>query len=253
MELKELLLTMKNDIVNIANVTPQLHSSIGGKALNLARLNALGYNVPAAFIVLPGADLSVLTTQQRIISAFESLNCELVAVRSSASVEDSIKYSFAGMFETFLDVKKVDLLGKIIECRNSLNTNRVENYLTMNQLQRSNIEVSVIVQQMLAPDYAGVCFTKNPVNNDSSELLIETVRGQGEQLVSGQVIPETVIVSKVSKAATRSGENIISDQSLEQLIETAQTLEKHYGDAIDIEWAVVNDTLYILQVRPITT
>lgn len=245
---------------------------LGGKSYGLAKLISSGLVVSDGFVI--PADVTLNTMQPSIIKMFRGLNSERVAVRSSASAEDSIDASWAGQFETILNVGETGLMSAITQCRNSVKLARVKTY----DKSGRTIIVNVIVQSMVKADISGVLFTANPVSSQADEFIIEAVHGLGEMLVQGRVIPETISLTNsgkvISRTTHRQTQKLISSSQgtvvrqlsdyekdspilqarhIEQLCETAQKIKKIFGVPQDIEWCIQNETLYLLQSRPITT
>jgi pyruvate,water dikinase len=214
------------------------------------------------------------------------INDVFVAVRSSATAEDLPDASFAGQQETFLNVKGVnDLLEKTVKCWSSLFTPRAIFYRNEKGFAHEKVLISVGVQKMVNSKAAGVMFTINPVTGDSSQIVIEGNYGLGEAVVSGAVTPDDFVVDKKSlnvvekRIAKKSLQYIrdpktgktvhsevprekqekpcVSDEEILKLAELAGRIDKHYGKAQDIEWAIDRDlpfpgNVFIVQSRPET-
>lgn len=265
-------------IKNFKDIDNKDYNSLGGKALNLVKMVEAGFNVPDGFVISFNEDLQKLT--KRIKSEFDRLEVKYVAVRSSATVEDSSDASFAGQFDTYLGVKKDELIEKITSCRNSVNNPRLKSYCEMKGINIKDVKVSVIVQKMIKSDISGVSFSKNPVNRNSSEIVIEAVFGLGEMIVSGSVTPDSYIVDKkrldikkkiitsqnvrliISQEGKIQKEQLesdigrkhkLSDYRIREVAKITKDLEVYFGYAVDVEWAYEKDKLYVLQSRPVTT
>jgi pyruvate,water dikinase len=204
----------------------------------------------------------------------------LVAVRSSATAEDLPTASFAGQQETFLNVfDPKDLLDKIKRCWASLFTPRAMSYRASQGFEHEKIKLAVIVQKMVRSDVSGIMFTVDP-NSELPHIIIEAGYGLGEALVSGKVTPDTYVVEKfhkriinkrIAKQAWKlvrgdSGETTrididedqqnvqkISDEVILSLAEVGNQVELHYDRPMDIEWAMDDGGLYLVQARPVTT
>ena len=215
--------------------------------------------------------------------ARESLS---VAIRSSATAEDTPTASFAGQQDTYLCVEGIDqVLSRVRRCWASLFTPRAISYREKNAFPHEKVRMSVGVQKMINPVAAGVMFTLNPVNGDLSKIVIEASWGLGEAVVSGTVTPDRFVVDKVLynilerfigtkqtlyalDSATKevakyeveqSRQNCacLSDQDLIRIAQTGKSIEKHFGSPQDIEWALDKDlnppgNLFLLQSRPET-
>ncbi len=218
--------------------------------------------------------------ENEILQAHNTLGAEFVAVRSSATAEDSSIASWAGELETYLNTTREDVINNVKRCWASLYTTRAIFYRKQNNMEDATIHVAVVIQKMVDSDVAGVCFTVHPVTEDRNQLIIEAGFGLGEAVVSGQITPDSYIVAKDSKTilntyistqtmkiirnARRQNEQVtlkepestqqkLANKLVLKLADVAIRIEQHYGFPVDIEWAVHNNTIYITQVRPITT
>jgi len=223
---------------------------------------------------------------EEIFLAYKTL-CKLdkknnipVAVRSSATAEDSIDASFAGQQETFLNVIGANhVLKRIRDCWASLFTPRSIYYRSKKNISHLKVGVAVPVQKMVQSDISGIMFTVNPVTNEKNQIIIEAIFGLGEYIVQGTVTPDQFIVDKnewkliqknhvnqdikLIKSALETREikipkrdqdaQKISDETALKLAKIAQKLHNHYGKAQDIEFALEKGKIYIVQTRPITT
>jgi len=137
-----------------------------------------------------------LEIKQEIEKEFSKLNAEFVAVRSSATAEDSASAAWAGQLDTFLNTTKTDLLSNIKKCWASLFTPRAIFYRFEQQLHEDHISVAVVVQKMIASEISGIAFSVHPVTQDYNQLIIEAGFGLGEAIVSGSVTPDSYVVEK---------------------------------------------------------
>lgn len=221
-----------------------------------------------------------VTKAYRILSQKDGVDAQFVAVRSSATMEDSETASFAGMNSTFLNVKGEDtLIQKLKECWASLYGGRVIFYRAKKELFEEPA-IAVVVQKMVNSDKSGVMFTVNPATNDARSLVIEAAFGLGEVVVGGNVSPDLYIVDKdnlqikevqigqknfkIVRASEGENESItlslaeaksrvLSDKEIIEIAELGLRDEKHYGSPQDTEWAIEGNQKYIVQSRPITT
>ncbi|MCD6125584.1 MAG: phosphoenolpyruvate synthase [Thaumarchaeota archaeon] len=209
-----------------------------------------------------------------------------VAVRSSATAEDLPGASFAGQQETFLNVKGEDeLLNSVRKCWSSLFTPRAIFYRTQKGFRHEKVLISVAVQKMVNSRSSGVMFTLHPVTGDRSKIVIESVWGLGEAIVSGAVTPDhfevdkntfKIVVKNIVKKTVeyvrdpKTGKTIhaevpperqeapsLTDEEVVELAKIAKKIEEHYGTPQDIEFAVDRDlpfpkNLFIVQSRPET-
>ncbi len=203
-----------------------------------------------------------------------------VAVRTSATAEDSADASFAGQGDTFLNVLgETNVVDRVRACWSSLFTSRSLFYQVKNKYDHFKIGVAVPVQKMVQSEVSGICFTLNPVNNNKNEIVVETIWGLGEYIVQGIVTPDQHIVDKSTwdikfenhvpqkiqltrfedgnKETTvpkyKQNHSKIDKDMVLKIAKTAQKLQNHYGRPQDIEFAIEKNKLYFVQTRPITT
>ena len=195
--------------------------------------------------------------QKEIIRVFDNLGFERVAVRSSATSEDGAEHSWAGQFESYLNVTKKDLLHKIKECFASFYTPRSVFYRYQNDLLNQNNSIAVVVQEMVQSEISGVAFSVHPVLNDKNQIVIEAVKGLGDNIVSGRVTPDTYIIQKqsleINSKQLRQKKALLDDAQITELAGMISNIENHYGFPVDVEWAMEKGKFYITQSRPITT
>jgi pyruvate,water dikinase len=208
-----------------------------------------------------------------------------VAVRSSATSEDSPDASFAGEHDTYLWVRGAeDVIDAVRRCWASLFTDRATCYRVEMGYDHRSVEMCVVIQKMVHPKAAGVAFTLDPTNGDRSQVAIDAAWGFGEAVVAGEVTPDNYRVDKVMLDITKrivsekSHEYVLTDHDSVEKVETApdrvsapcltdaeikaiarlaKTAERHYGCPQDIEWAVDvdlpdGDNIILLQSRPET-
>ena len=202
-----------------------------------------------------------------------------VAIRSSATTEDLAEASFAGQQDTYLNIKgNEDLIEKVKKCFASLFTSRAAYYRIKKGFKHEQSSLAVVVQKMINSDKSGVIFSKDP-NYKNENVVMEAVFGLGEGIVSGRITPDKYEVSKeleiidkkisekkIVMTRNSSGENVIiklkEEKSKEQVLTTyeikmlaeyALKLEEHYNKPQDIEFAIEDSKIFIVQTRPITT
>lgn len=217
---------------------------------------------------------------KEFLVAFDALGAAHVAVRSSATAEDSSVASWAGELESYLFVTRKNLLETIQTCWSSLFTPRAIFYRFEKKMHKQKVSVAVVVQKMVNSDISGITFTAHPVTKDRTQMVIEAGWGQGESIVSGRITPDTYIYDKTTGAILdvnvssqkemivrkgASGSKTVpvptsrrNTQKLtgKQIIEIGTIclhIEKHYRYPQDIEWAMEKQRFYIVQSRPITT
>jgi rifampicin phosphotransferase len=218
----------------------------GSKAANLGELARAGFLVPDGFVVIEASDAEVLANAQ-------VLGDVPLAVRSSGVAEDLADASFAGQYETILDVRGSDaLLQAIVGCRESARSERVQQYRAM-RADTANDGMAVLVQRMLAPQAAGVAFTANPVTGARDEVVITAARGLGERVVSGEAPGDEWVVSKGGETiCRRQVEGAIDSTQAAAIGALARRVDQHFGAPQDIEWAIEAGQVYLLQARPMT-
>lgn len=218
--------------------------------------------------------------EQAILTRYRALGKNArVAVRSSATSEDTAGFSFAGMHETFTNVSgERELLERVTRCWMSVWGERVIAYRASRGVSEEPA-IAVVIQRMIDADCSGVMFTVDPTSQDASHVVIEAAFGLGEVVVSGQVEPDTYVVSKrgprvlearigekthklvLGKAGTervelepeQGGQRVLTEPQVIELAQLAARVEAHYGAPQDCEWAFEAGKLYLLQSRPITT
>jgi pyruvate,water dikinase len=252
----------------------------GGKAASLARSLGAGLPVPPGFAL---GTTNVEAIFEGHAEALRQLRLEFAglagpcAVRSSAIGEDSDAASFAGQHVTILNVRHEDhVADAVLKVRESAHTESARAYrrtLDMDEAPR----VGVVVQRMIEPDCAGVMFTRNPLNG-SDERVIEASWGLGEAVVAGLVVPDNYVLDERGRVLRRTaGEKdialrgapeggtveepvadhlvtafCVTDDMLAKLHTLAARCESFFGRGLDLEWAVAEGTLYLLQCRAMT-
>lgn len=206
---------------------------------------------------------------------------DFFAVRSSATAEDLPYLSFAGQQDTYLNIRGLNsILDHIQRCWASLYTERALIYRSQNQIEHQNIRMAVVVQKMVFPTLSGILFTADPITNDHSVQVINASYGLGEALVSGLVNPDLIRLNKADDrilsyttnekkmmiTAQPGGGTIqtvvpaelqiqkcLTNPQIQSLAELGKLVEQVYGTPQDIEWAIGDETLFLLQTRPITS
>ncbi len=229
----------------------------GGKGSALARLTQAGHPVPNGFVVLASAfagDALAPGAWEQVQRALARLWAEqpgaAVAVRSSALGEDSAEASFAGAFETVLDVRDEEGVRRAIDTvRKSRHAGRIAAYSEAQGLA-SGHEVAVVVQRMVPADFAGVLFTADPVSGSHATMVGNFVRGLGERLVSGEETATTFSFGRPRGEYTGPRE---LERFARKLYRLGVKVERDLVGPQDIEWAIAGGELFLLQARPITT
>jgi pyruvate,water dikinase len=180
---------------------------------------------------------------------------ESFSIRSSSSIEDNNDYSFAGLFDTYLNTNKKDIKTYILKCFSSLYTPNVLKYAYLHHIDLKCLKMSVIVQEMVMADSSGVIFTSNPQG-----LLNETViingNSLGNKVVEDKIDVTTYYYNKTDRTyyyEVKGKSKILSNHIIDKLMDISSNIQKHLGAYLDIEYAIKTDRIYILQTRPITT
>lgn len=219
--------------------------------------------------------------RERILAAYRAMGPDCyVAVRSSATGEDGADASFAGMNETFTNVRgEADLIDAVQNCWASLFGPRVVSYRASRGFS-ADPAMAVVVQLMIASERSGVAFTADPTTDATDRVIVEGAFGQGEVVVSGSVEPDTYVVAKetgeilsrrmgfksfkivrgadgkdlrVDLDDAQAQAQVLSDDEVRAIAEIAVRSERHAGCPQDTEWAIADGKTYIVQTRPITT
>lgn len=222
--------------------------TLGKKAQRLFVLEEKGFNVPPFFCV------NQIPDEDELLSFLEDRG--EFSVRSAAHCEDLKDYSFAGQFDTFLNVKKEEVYHKVKECFDSVGKESVAAYCNENGINPDNIKMTVIIQKMIKADYSGVIFSANP-QGILNESVIVMGKGTGDNVVEEKTDVVTCYYNRNDKKyyTEEMGEDAprIEGELVEELIGLCQKSENDFGKLIDIEFAIKNEEVFILQVRPITT
>lgn len=248
-------------------------------SVNYSEIHSAEYASGKIQSLILGATLPANIAEE-IRKAHQTLGTQYVAVRSSATAEDSGSAAWAGQLESYLNTTKDTLLNNVQRCWASLFTPRAIFYRLEKKLGDKHIAVAVVIQKMVQSEVSGIAFSVHPITEDRNQLIIEASYGLGEAIVSGQVTPDAYVVEKeprnildkkvvakerglymteggkndwVSINEERAGKQALTDNEILQLSELVLSIERHYGFPCDIEWAFEAGKFYIVQSRPITT
>ncbi len=265
-------------------------SDVGNKAASLIELRKEGFPVPDGFVIDKDTYLEIIrtnqiedaintllrqltienltTTSKAICSLFEGLTIpssikeeiygklsadKSYAVRSSGTKEDMETHSFAGQYETFLNVTAESVIDKMLLCYQSMFSEVILSYFLNNHISFSNMAMSVIVQEMADAEYSGICFTLNPLTGNDTEMLIEVGEGLGENIVSGKVAPEQYYFDWYQESFHFDPKNRFLDSKLlTDMTRLFLEIQLHFGYPCDIEFAICQNSVQILQARKIT-
>lgn len=269
---------------------------VGGKAANLNQLHS-GGQVPLGFCITTDATTRVLPVRSGEASLPPDLYAEIeaayaelgvrcgtpelaVAIRSSAVAEDGAVNSFAGQYQTLLNIVGVEAVAAaIVECVEAAYRPHAAAYRKRSGASADEVNLAILVQEFIAADSSAVAFTANPVTNDASEIVINAYWGLGEGLVDGSSVPDTYTVDKRElRIKTRSvakkermcaagpagtiaidvlidkrSRPTLTDEQVGEVCRSAVDLEDRMGWPVDLECAFKDGKLYLLQCRPVTT
>ena len=225
---------------------------VGGKAAGLGELIAVGARVPDGVVLTAAAaDMTVNERESLLRAAADELGAGPFAVRSSGIAEDGAEASYAGMYETVLNVSADELATATDRSISSAGAARVAAYTPASG--GTDARMAVIIQRMVAPAAAGVVLTADPITGDRRSTVISVVRGIGDRLVSGEAIGDEWVVVGRDATPRRQPEHAIDRRQAIQVASEARRIAAARGTPQDIEWAIdVDGTLWILQARPMT-
>lgn len=239
--------------------------AMGTKAATLGRLAARGFQVPEGFVITSTAcewilavtrDLGRATTEAdiprdvwaEVRTYLDLLGEGPLAVRSSGLAEDLAHASFAGQYDTVLNVEGTRALADAIACcLASASSDQVRAYTGSDV----RAPMAVLVQRMISAEVAGVAFTANPITGEA-EVLVSAVKGIGDRLVSGQATPDEWTVRGSVAKCVRSPEGVLDESLAIEVAGLAKAVERNFGTPQDIEWAFSDGQIFVLQARPIT-
>ncbi|MDR2939384.1 MAG: phosphoenolpyruvate synthase, partial [Clostridiales bacterium] len=238
-------------IIDISNFE---QGAVAPKARNLFIMKKNGINVPnLIYVSLEGGVLDKEKLLGHIKATFP--DTKYFSVRSSCSLEDGIGYSFAGLFDTYLNLTLNQVPGYAMKCLAGLGNQNVEKYCLENNIPLGRLVMGIIIQEMVMPQLSGVIFTANP-QGLLNEIVTICGEGTGDGAVSGSVPVTTYYYSKTDKIyyyETQPNSPILGGGLFSRLMHVAIGLEKILGGYLDIEYAIQGNEIFILQARPITT
>ena len=245
----------------------------GSKAATLAELKRAGFRVPEGLVVTTEAltqalasaglgaaagseDVEAMSLPADLIAALSAVTEQLgygpFAVRSSGVDEDLAGASYAGQYETVLNVAAEDVPAAVRHCFASAFSHRVEAYRQAKG-SAGQAAMAVLILPMVQADAAGVAFSADPISGDRDTAVVNAVRGLGERLVSGQASPDEWVVRGGEPSCRAAPEGAINAAEAIRVAELARRVERHRGAPQDIEWALAGSDLVLLQARPITS
>jgi pyruvate,water dikinase len=259
---------------------------VGGKAINLARLINAGFPVPDGFVVTTrafsraGAAAGAMPPDvaDAVRVAYRDIGSPTVAVRSSATAEDLADASMAGQYETYLDLQgEQAVLDAVEKCWRSVDSPRIRAYLGEHGIPFEKVAMAVVVQRLVPAAKAGVLFTANPRTGSLNEILIDANWGLGETVVSGLAQPDMLVLDRATGAVkscviadkqtwiepgahearplpdAKRKAGCLNSKDVLALWKLGLKVMDHFASPQDIEWAIADGRLYLLQSRTVTT
>ncbi len=273
LELTSTILSKCKLIIPLDNITKADVKCVGSKAANLGELLNKGFNIPDGFVLtteafehfLKSNGLNFQSSQEEVENATLSTDIKdhlltiaepyidtALAVRSSGIAEDLEGASYAGQYETFLNVLGPDeLISAVKKCWASAFSFHVSKY---HASKGSGLTkgLAVFIQRLVKADTAGVAFSANPVTGDRNETVINAINGLGDRLVSGKATPDEWVVREDKATSQNILEGSINEDQAIAIANLVKQAEDYFGEPQDIEWAIENGEIYLLQSRPIT-
>ena len=269
---------MGNKIRELFGLSAEDYGDYGAKAVNLSILQKNGYNIPPGHVIHRDMFEDIDTTCDFIWKQISGgIGTNPLIARSSAIGEDGTEYSFAGIFESVLNIRTLDdLKAAVRKCLSSYHTERADEYRFFSGLKFELNGMCVLVQEMVLGEKSGVIFTANPVSGNRGESIIEAGYGLNMGIVDGTVIADRYMVTASGKINMDISpkkimyslrhfeiimENVeepaqyqpcLSDDEIHVIWKMGIEAEKIFGYPCDIEWTIVKGKIYILQCRPIT-
>lgn len=228
---------------------------VGTKAATLAHLASRGFPVPEGFVLTAAACDQIVAAHEiprnvwaEVLSRLEKLESGPLAVRSSGLAEDLAEASYAGQYDTVLGVEGPDALADAIRrCLASATSQRAQAYRGSDGRDR----MAVLIQRMVPAEAAGVAFTANPISGDA-EVLVSAVKGLGDRLVSGEATPDEWVIRGDAVSCVCSPEGAVDEDQARKVAALAKAAQRLVGPPQDVEWAIADGELFVLQARPIT-
>ena len=235
-------------------------SQVGGKAAALSRLAAHGFNPPEFFAITPEAfrhgrngPVAAKGLAAELKAGVEALGSGPYAVRSSGRAEDGAEHSHAGQFDTVLNASAKDVMTAAKQVWSSGFSETVETYRAVKSGGAAEAP-AIIVQRMIAANASGIAFSADPVTGQRGRVVVSAIEGLGDRLVSGEAHGENWVIDRAGEVLTSPGTDaVLSGDQAKEIAELARRAEEAFGCPQDIEWAIDEDGLHILQARPITT
>lgn len=231
---------------------------VGGKGSHLQKLISWGAPVPPFFVITTDA-FRLYQKEKKIPDELETKFKSFlgkhpkIALRSSMISEDNIDSSFAGMFETLLDVHIGNWKESLIHIFESVNAPRVTEYIQKKNI-KVDLQMAVVAQELIEVEKSGVLFSRSPVS-PTAAVAIDAAFGMGEGVVSGHTDVDNYQLTRMKElidTRINNKEQVLSETEMHELVDLAIRLEKEAGSPSDIEWGYKNSKLFLFQIRPIT-
>jgi len=217
-----------------------------------------------------------------VVEALGDSPADRYCLRSSATVEDSRQTSFAGVFESYINLPKDDLATKLKDCYASVFSDHAIDYARRAGISQKNIRMAVVIQPVVPPRSSGIAFTSEPETGCAMNVVIQSAFGFGEAIVSGELLPDTFVVNKHTSSIIKrsvaskpfqyvpanckeggverranslvvASEASLTNDEVRELFRLVQDIEAGYGNPADIEWVLTASGHFIIvQVRPLT-
>jgi pyruvate,water dikinase len=244
---------MNAPLIPLDSPAARNRAMVGNKAANLAILRQAGLPVPDGFcITTMAAEIGPLWHAITCMYRQMAADGSAVVVRSSGLDEDQAGASFAGQYETVLNLHDERALREAIQtCQEAVHSPRATSYRA--RRGRSATPLPLLVQRQINPSVSGVLFTMNPVSGDDHQLIVEATPGMGDALLSGRVEPQRLFLTRDGRMVGSATDGLLTAEQCHALAQMAGTIEHVLGRGQDIEWALADDTIHILQSRPIAT
>ncbi|MCB2181754.1 MAG: hypothetical protein KQH63_07005 [Desulfobulbaceae bacterium] len=278
-------------ILQLNESTRSDNAEVGGKCASLIQLIQLGMNVPNALVLTTSAyqeqaihcglnekifplieeqDWSAVEQtaseifehcpldedmSSMLLDRYSQMKSPVVAIRSSATCEDQEGVSSAGQYESYLNIQGPEaLLLAVRKCWSSLWSRRSLVYRQRRDIDQFSAQMAVIIQEMIPAEAAGVLFSQDPLMPDDNQIRIEIVPGLGEALVSGKIAGDVYRVDRTSLTETggKNSSELLDPKLLKELCSMALRIEEHFHAPQDIEFAITQETIHLLQSRPMT-
>jgi pyruvate,water dikinase len=244
---------MDTTTIELADITDD---RFGGKAHGLAELMRLGLSVPTGFVIAQASRSALPDVVAERFARMQAAGASPVAVRSSATGEDGTEQSFAGQYDTVLNVESAeDFAAAVQRCVGSVASERASSYLG-DDAAAGQVTMHVVVQQMVDARAAGVVFTADPATGRRDLMVIDAIAGLGEALVDGSAVSDHLVLTPDGTQAVRDvgDDPVLSDEEVADIRAGALRAAQHWGRPMDLEWAIDQaGQLRWLQARPITT